>query len=386
MTTIPRQSRAARSPRPLGAGRALRAAMACALAGAVSMGLAAGLVGCAAGGGVAENGAGSADAATATRAFTAMDTGMTLTVHAADQAAADGAADACQQRVRELDALLAPAGEGSELARANAAGGAPVEVSASVGALVDEALVVARETNGAFDPTVYPLTDAWGFTDGNHRVPAPDEIAALLTRVDYGAVQVNAAAGTLALDGGAQVDVGGVAKGFAADELSMLLRERGVTSALFDLGGNVTALGSKPDGSLWKVGIADPSAPDRLAGALSVQDATVSTSGAYQRFFDEGGTRYHHLLDPATGYPVASDLASVSVVSPNGARCDALSTACYVLGTEGALALWRAAGGEDAFDLVLIGNDGSVRVTEGVAASFTAAEGYAGRVNVEERP
>ena len=380
MTSLLRQSRTVRSSRPLGAGRAFRVVMACALVGAVG----AGLAGCAAGGGEAD-GAG-AHAATATRAFTAMDTGMTLAVHAADQAAADEAADACQQRVRELDTLLAPDGDGSELARANAAGGAAVAVSASVGALVEAALDAARETGGAFDPTVYPLTDAWGFTDGAHRVPSPEEIATLRAHVGYAAVQVDGAAGTLTLDGGAQIDVGGVAKGFAADELSALLRERGVASALFDLGGNVTAFGAKPDGSPWKVGIADPSAPDQLAGTLAVQDVTGSTSGAYQRFFDEGGTRYHHLLDPATGYPAPSDLASVSVIGPNGTRCDALSTACYVLGADGALDLWRAASGEDAFELVLIANDGSVRVTEGIAASFSPAAEYADRVSVEERP
>lgn len=372
MTFVARQSRIARSPRPAGVGRALRALAACAL---VACALGAGLAGCATAGG-------GADAAAATRAFTAMDTGMTLTVHAADQAAADEAADACERRVRELDAALSP----EMLASMSDANSDVAYFCDDLQPLFATALDVARETDGAFDPTVYPLTSAWGFTDGNHRVPSDDELAALLPLVGFERVDFDASTGAFVIEQGTQMDVGGVAKGFAADELSALLRERGVTSALFDLGGNVTALGSKPDGSLWKVGIADPSAPDRLAGALSVQDATVSTSGAYQRFFDEGGTRYHHLLDPATGYPAASDLASVSVVGPNGARCDALSTACYVLGTEGALALWRATGGEDAFDLVLIGNDGSVRVTEGVAASFTAAEGYAGRVNVEERP
>lgn len=312
---------------------------------------------------------------------------MTLTVYADGQEAADEAARACQQRVRELDELLAPAGDGSELARANAAGGATVAASAPVSSLVDAALNVACETDGAFDPTVYPLTDAWGFTDGDHRVPSPDEIATLLAHVGYGAVRVDAAAGTLTLDDGAQIDVGGVAKGFAADELSALLRQRGATSALLDLGGNVTAFGTKPDGSPWKIGIADPNDPDRLAGSLAAQDVTVSTSGAYQRFFDEGGVRYHHLIDPSTGYPADSDLASVSVIGANGARCDALSTACYVLGLDGALDLWRTSptAGDDAFELVLIARDGSVHVTEGAAASFAAAEGYAGRVAVEER-
>lgn len=355
------------------------------VASALTGALGAGLLGCTA---KAEGeGEGSGALATATRAFTAMDTGMTLTVHAADQATADDAANACRLRVLELDAQLAPAGEGSELARANAAGGEPAVVSPSTSALVDASLDVARETDGAFDPTVFPLTHAWGFDDGEHRVPGPDEIAALLARVGYSAVQSDAAAGTLTLRDEAQIDVGGVAKGFAADELSALLRVRGATSALFDLGGNVTALGAKPDGEPWKVGIADPSAPDQLAGALSMQDATVSTSGAYQRFFDAGNTRYHHLLDPATGYPAASDLASVSVIGTNGTRADALSTACYVRGLEGALDLWRAApvAGDKAFDLVLIANDGSVHVTEGVAGSFEAVGAYEGRVVVEER-
>lgn len=318
-----------------------------------------------------------------------MDTGMTITVHAADAASAEDAAEACLQRVLELDELLAPAGDESELARANAADGMPTTVSASVLALMSDALDVARETDGAFDPTVYPLTDAWGFTDGDHRVPPSDEIAALLPRVSFEAVQVDSAANTATLSKGVQIDVGGVAKGFAADELSTLLRERGVTSALFDLGGNVTAFGSKPDGSSWKVGIADPSTPDQLAGTLELCDATASTSGAYQRFFDEGGTRYHHLLDPATGYPAASDLASATVVGANGARCDALSTACYVMGLDRTLDLWRTTStsttDDEAFDLVLIADDGSVYVTSGIADSFAASNAYP-RVITVERP
>ena len=205
-----------------------------------------------------------------------------------------------------------------------------------------------------------------------------DEVAALLPRVGYAAVQVDEAAGTVTLEDGAQIDVGGVAKGFAADELRALLRERDITSALFDLGGNVTALGSKPDGSPWKVGVADPDDPGKLAGLLEVRDATVSTSGAYQRYFEgKDGTRYHHLLDPSTGYPAASDLASASVVGADGAQCDALSTACFVLGLDGALDLWRAAAadGDAAFDLVLIASDGRTFVTDGIADAYTPAAG-----------
>lgn len=316
---------------------------------------------------------------------------MTLTVYADDQATADEAADACEQRVRELDELLAPDDAGSEIAQLNAAGGDPFAVSDQVRFLVTEALGAARESNGAFDPTVYPLTSAWGFTTGDHRVPSPEEIGELRAQVGYQFVQVDDAARMVTLGHGTRIDVGGVAKGYAADELWALLNERGIDSALFDLGGNVTALGAKPDGSVWKVGIADPAAPDQLAGTLDLVTATVSTSGAYQRFFDEGGVRYHHLLDPATGYPTDSDLASVSVVGGDGARCDALSTACYVLGREGALELWRRAGagmgaGGSPFDLVLIADDGSVTVTEGIADAFKPAGAYGQNLSVVKRP
>lgn len=389
MTFDPRKSRTARSSSRLLAGRAFHAFATCLLAGA--LGLGAVLGGCTDvdGAAIGNENIATASLAKATRAFTAMDTGMALTVHAADQAAAEDAAEACEQRIRELDELLAPAGSESELARANAAGGTPTAVSASVLALASEALDVAHETEGAFDPTVYPLTNAWGFTDGDHRVPSPDERAALLPRVGFEAVHVDAAAETLTLTNEAQIDMGGVAKGFAADELSALLRERGVASALFDLGGNVTAFGSKPAGSAWKVGIADPNAPDQLAGTLELCDATASTSGAYQRFFDEDGTRYHHLLDPATGYPAASDLASVTVVGANGARCDALSTACYVMGLDRSLDLWHSvsasATDDKAFDLVLIADDGSVYATAGIADSFAPSSAYSPATKVERR-
>ena len=328
-----RQNRTTRSSRRSWTGRAFAALLACALGAA----LAVGPVGCAGG----EPDGADVPTATATSSFTALDTGMTLTVHVVSQAVADDAANACRQRVLELDELLAPENATSEIARINAASGASTAVSPATAALVAASLDAAHRTGGAFDPTVYPLTSAWGFTTGDHRVPSPDEVAALLPRVGYAAVQVDEAAGTVTLEDGAQIDVGGVAKGFAADELRALLRERDITSALFDLGGNVTALGSKPDGSPWKVGVADPDDPGKLAGLLEVRDATVSTSGAYQRYFEgKDGTRYHHLLDPSTGYPAASDLASASVVGADGAQCDALSTACFVLGLDGALDLW----------------------------------------------
>ena len=367
-----RQNRTTRSSRRSWTGRAFAALLACALGAA----LAVGPVGCAGG----EPDGAAVPTATATSSVTAMDTGMTRTVHVVRQAvAADDAANACRAARPRTDELLAPENATSEIARIARKRRVDGRLAGDGCARRRVARRGASRLRGQRpSATVYPLAAAWGFTTGDHRVPSPDEVAALLPRVGYAAVQVDEAAGTVTLEDGAQIDVGGVAKGFAADELRALLRERDITSALFDLGGNVTALGSKPDGSPWKVGVADPDDPGKLAGLLEVRDATVSTSGAYQRYFEgKDGTRYHHLLDPSTGYPAASDLASASVVGADGAQCDALSTACFVLGLDGALDLWRAAAadGDAAFDLVLIASDGRTFVTDGIADAYTPAAG-----------
>ena len=166
-----RQNRTTRSSRRSWTGRAFAALLACALGAA----LAVGHVGCVGG----EPDGADVPTTTATSSFTAMDTGMTLTVHAVSQAVADDAANACRQRVLELDELLAPENATSEIARINAASGASTAVSPATAALVAASLDAAHRTGGAFDPTVYPLTSAWGFTTGDHRVPSPDEVAAL---------------------------------------------------------------------------------------------------------------------------------------------------------------------------------------------------------------
>ena len=150
------------------------------------------------------------------------------------------------------------------------------------------------------------------------------------------------------------------------------LEETGVTSALMSLGGNVMTLGVKPDGSSWTVAITDPFSPDSLIASLHVTDQAVVTSGNYEKYFEENGKRYHHILDPKTGCPAESGLVSVTVLCENGAWADALSTACFVLGPDGALALRDdlADQGTD-FELILVTDDGRVLYTDGLADAFT---------------
>ncbi len=322
--------------------------------------------------------------AAATSSFVSMDTAMSITAYAPGAVAAKDAA-AGAELVQALDAELSPADDGSAVARLNAADGRPLAVEDDVLDLVEASLDATARTGGAFDPTIYPLTKAWGFVDGAYRRPSEDEIDAALALVGADAVRVDAAAGAVAL-GGAQLDLGGIAKGYAADRVVDLLEERGASAALLDLGGNVTAFGTKPDGSPWAVGIADPRAPDELAGTLSVTGGTVSTSGDYQRWFvDDEGVRRCHLIDPNTGYPACAGLSSASVVGERGAQCDALSTALFVMGADRAVAFWRASQGDEAFEAVLVTDDGRVLVTEGIAGAFAPSATYEGRVETVSR-
>ena len=172
-----------------------------------------------------------------------------------------------------------------------------------------------------------------------------------------------------------QLDFGGIAKGWAGDRAVQLLRGCGVTSAIVRLGGNIHTVGTKPDGSAWRVGIEDPDTGNTLA-AVSVTDRAVVTSGSYQRFFTWDGQRYHHILDPDTGRPADNGLTSVTIVGDCGARCDALSTALFVMGQERSADFWRA---HRDFDAVFVRTDGSVAITAGLKDAFTLMDGYTAR-------
>ena len=179
----------------------------------------------------------------------------------------------------------------------------------------------------------------------------------------------------LTLPEGMELDLGAVAKGWTGDRLMELLRREGITSAIVELGGNVQALGSKPDGSPWRVAVQAPDGSG-YAGALEITDCAAVTSGGYQRYFEQDGETYCHIIDPAGGRPARSGLASVTVVAEEGAAADALSTALFVLGRERGEALWRERGG---FECVFIGEDGSVAVTQGLEGRFSLYGAWEGR-------
>ena len=302
--------------------------------------------------------------------FTAMDTFMHLTAYGDG---AQGALNAAQQRLLELDACLSVTDAGSEISALNRGVGQPVMVSGETAELLDFALTMARRTDGAVDPTVYPLVQAWGFTTDQHRVPQQDELDRLLPFV--GAEQVTLGGNTVTLSPGAMLDFGSVAKGWSGDRLAEDLKQAGISSAILRLGGNIQTIGTKPDGSDWVVGIQDPDS-EAMLGRLSVHDCAVVTSGGYQRSFTENGQTYWHIIDPATGYPARSGLTSVTIVAPSGALCDALSTALFVMGPDKAAQHWRE---HRDFEAVLVRANGSITITAGLEGNFALATGYTDR-------
>ena len=296
--------------------------------------------------------------------FFAMDTYMSISATGGE---AEKALQAAQQTVFAMERRLSATDEKSEIARLNAA--RSTEVSEDTAALLARSLLLAEECGGAFDPTVRPLMELWGFTTEAYRVPSAEEIAAAAALTGWEKVQLS---GTdVSLAPGQKLDLGGIAKGWASETICAILREHDVESALLYLGGSVQTLGRKSDGSLWRVGVQNPDGSDNHLGVLSVGECAVVSSGGYQRFFEQDGKRYHHILDSETGFPAESGLVAVTVVCGDAVAADAYSTAVYVMGLAGALDFWRERSGE--FDLVLYTTDGELYITEGLETAFSSS-------------
>ena len=312
----------------------------------------------------------------ASEEFFAMDTKMTVKVYG--EGAPEAAREA-KERLLALDALWSASREGSDVARLNSDAGETVALAPETMRLLRLSETVREETKGALDVTLLPLLKLWGFSGGVHRVPTAEEIEAARALTGAGKLKLDEAAGTARVEKGSSVELGAVAKGYAGELVAAELKSCGVRSALLDLGGNIEAVGMREDGTPWRVGLRNPFG-GALLGTVEVADAAVVTSAIDQRFFtDEAGNRYWHILDPATGKPAASGLASATVIAKSGGRADALSTALFVMGAERAAAFWRE---RQDFEMVLVGMDGHVWITEGLLDRFSAGEGLTGEVEV----
>lgn len=301
----------------------------------------------------------------------AMDTVMDIQI-AGDEALLQTA----QQKIQELENSLSVTREGSDIYNVNDSAGAAV--SKETYDIVSQALSMCKETDGALDISIYPVLKAYGFTGDEHRVPEPDELERLLGSVDYTKVSaVENTDGTCYIDipENFKIDLGSVVKGYTGTLLANFFKENGVKSGLINLGGNVECIGNKPDGSAWKVGIKSPFLDSKTGvfGVIEASDVAIVTSGGYERYFEENGEIYWHIIDPATGKPAKNGLVSVTMVGTDGLKCDALSTALFVKGLDGAIEYLKA---HQEFDAVLITEGGEAYVTSGIADNFRLSNEY----------
>jgi thiamine biosynthesis lipoprotein len=296
-----------------------------------------------------------------TQEIFAMDTYMSLTAYGSNS---EEAVNKAVQEINRLDAMFSVGNADSDVTKINENGSG--EVSEETAFIMNRAMQVSEKTNGAFDITIYPLMELWGFTTKNYRVPESSEIAEALKGVSYTNVSVNGQ--QVALTGGSSIDLGGIAKGYTSSRVIQIMKDCGIEHAIVNLGGNVQVLGTKTDGSDWRVAIQNPASENSYLGILSTTDKAVITSGGYERYFEQDGQVYHHIIDTQTGYPSDSDLTSVTIVYSDGTTADALSTALFAMGLDGAKELYRS--GDIDFDMILF--DGSrVYVSEGIASGFS---------------
>lgn len=300
--------------------------------------------------------------------FFAMDTFMSITAYGESEQAAQDTAVQLEQRINALEPELSRTREDSDLYRLNHADGAACEVSEDTYAAIEAAVQFAEWTGGAFDPTMAPLTDLWGINTDHAHVPAQAEIDAALTHVGYQNIELFGN-NQVRLLNGAQLDLGGIGKGFATDAAAAMLD--GTQGVLATLGGNIGAYGENPnrDSGNWVVGIADPDDNAAFIATVEVRDLSVVTSGDYERYFEQDGKRYHHICDPATGYPADSGLRSVTVIDESSTRADALTTALFVMGLEEGMAFCE----QNDIVAVFVTADKQVHVTDKVGEVCTFA-------------
>ena len=289
-----------------------------------------------------------------------LDTVIMLTAYTEDGQVLKDALAECGRYERMLSRTI----EGSDVWRINHANGDSVEVSDDTITILRYAKQIGDLSGGVFDVTIAPVSTIWDFTSGAAVLPDTEEIAKAAELVDYTRMELDG--NTVKLPAGMMIDLGGIAKGYIADRVKAYLEERGVKHAILSFGGNIVAIGTKPDASAWRVGIQDIDKPtgDYMLVALNTGGSTV-TSGIYERGFDLDGVRYHHLLSPETGWPVQNELASVTIFSESSMEGDALSTTAFVLGTEEGMKLIDSLEGVEA---VFIARDRTVIYSAGAEA------------------
>lgn len=301
-----------------------------------------------------------------------LDTSCTITIYDdMDKSDAEQLLEDSFKLIREYENILSRTITDSEVSMINEADGEWIEASDDTIDIIEMANKVAYESGGVFDITIGKVTRLWDFKAEEPQVPAAADIEAALPHIDYKTITTGGGKVILS-DPEAEIDLGGVAKGAIADKVCAFLEGEGVTSVVVNLGGNVVVIGEKEEGTPWTVGIERPFTDRKeLVGVIQVTDKAVVTSGIYERNFEVGGKIYHHILDPETGYPAETDLEAVTIIADKGYSgfCDALSTACLILGKEDAMQFIKEQQmryPDRHIEVAFIDNNGDIVQTDGM--------------------
>ncbi len=308
--------------------------------------------------------------------FYAMDTFMTVTAYNPDKELAHTTQAEIEQHINALDALMSRQRVESGLTKLNDSNGAVVTVDPALYEVIETAVYYAELTDGAYDPTTAPLSDLWGIGTESTRVPTQAEIDAALKKVGWQKIHL-LGNNQVQLADGAQIDLGGIGKGWAANDAAAICRTAGDTlRVLAQLGGNIVGVGENPnnDTGEWVIGVADPDKTASYLATVAITDESVVTSGDYERYFEVDGKRYHHIFDPKTGYPAESGLRSVTVVDEDSAKADTLTTALFVMGLERGMEFCA----QHDIKAVFVTTEQQVVPTETIRAQYTFTGAQAG--------
>ena len=294
-----------------------------------------------------------------------LDTFCTIEIHGMDEDKATEIISEAFDECKRYEGLFSRTMEGTDIYKINHAEGQPVEVSDETAELIRTSLELCQETDGLFDISIGQITNLWNFKDTeNPTLPDDSDIQTYLPSVDYNNINIEGNTVTLS-DPNTWLDLGSIAKGYIADKLSAFMVDKGVTSGIVNLGGNIVAIGEKEDGNSWNIGLETPfSDSTEILGAVEMKDQTVVTSGTYERHFNIDGKEYHHVLDPATGYPKDTDILSVSIKSDmgNSTLCDGYSTTCLLLGKDKAIEFMADKKG---YEYCITDMDGNITQSDG---------------------
>lgn len=306
------------------------------------------------------------DTIPASKEFFAMDTYMEVDAYGDN---GEKAVAKAEKEVNKLDSILSTGKSTSEISKLNK--NKKQVVSADTMSLIKESVKISKETNSAFNPTIYPLMELWGFTTKNYYVPKDNEIKPLLNHMDIDNIKIDESKNEVSFkDSNMKIDLGAIAKGYTSSKIIDIFKDNNIKSGMVTLGGNVQVLGKKPDGSLWKVGIQNPIGEDEYLGVLQTSDKAVITSGGYERNFTKNGKFYHHILDPSNGYPANNGLTSVTIISSDGTLADALSTSLFVMGKDKAIDFYKKSNYN--FDFILYTSDNKLIISDGIEDTFSS--------------